>query len=124
MSVAKAFRTETENETLIIVPLGSVSSLAGEEVSSELDGMLKGLGGSGLRHVVIDFAEVSYFGTVMLGAMHVIWKRVRKKDGKMALCNVSDMGREILRVSAFDILWPICPSRNEALEEVGGENDE
>ncbi len=116
----KAFQSECIEETLIVMPAGSVSSLAGEEVSSELDGLLDQLHQPGPKNVVIDFAKVAYFGTVMLGALRVIWRRVDDREGKMALCNLSEMGREILRVSGFDLLWPICASREEALREIGG----
>jgi len=118
MSILKAFHAESENDTLIVMPQGSVSSLAGDEVSSELDELLVRLKSAGPNSVVVDFEKVSYFGTVMLGAMHAIWKHVRQQGGKMALCNVSDMGREILRVSGIDVLWPVCASRRDALEEV------
>ncbi|HUT10004.1 MAG TPA: STAS domain-containing protein [Thermoguttaceae bacterium] len=118
MSILKTFHTESEDETLIVMPQGSVSSLAGDEVSSELDELLERLERPGPNNVVVDFEKVSYFGTVMLGAMHAIWKHVREEGGKMVLCNVSDMGREILRVSGIDVLWPVCASRQEAIEEV------
>ena len=54
----------------------------------------------------------------MLGAMHTIWKRVSTCQGKMAVCNVSEVEREVLQISKFDMLWPIFNSREEALEEV------
>jgi hypothetical protein len=50
--------------------------------------------------------------------MHVLWQKVRAGKGKMVLCNVSDVGREILHVSRFDTLWPICDSCEKALEAV------
>ncbi len=118
MSIPKAFDTDRAGQTLVLMPQGTVSSLAGEDVGSELDQLLEELNSPEVTNVVIDFDRAAYFGTVMLGAMHVIWKRVRDEQGKMALCNLSEMGREILRVSGVDALWPICPSRDEALEEI------
>ena len=47
-----------------------------------------------------------------------VWKTVRDGGGRMALCNVSAVGGEILRIAGFDTLWPICASREEALEAV------
>ena len=118
MSSSKLFTAEVESETLIVVPVGSVSSLAGESVRPEVDELLQQLQQSQLKHVVIDLSEVSYFGTIMLGAMHMIWKRVREAGGNMALCNVSVVGCEVLRIAGFDTLWIICPSREEALDAV------
>jgi hypothetical protein len=36
----------------------------------------------------------------------------------MALSNVSDLGRDILRIARFDQLWPIYPTLDEALAAV------
>ena len=123
MSISKAFDTDRTGRTLVLMPRGSVSSLAGEDVGSELNRLLEELCPPGPTNVVIDFAKAAYFGTVMLGAMHLIWRRVRDQQGKMALCNLSEMGREILRVSGVDVLWPICLTREEALEEIEKGND-
>jgi anti-anti-sigma factor len=118
MSTPRIFTAETDGKTLVVAPLGSVSSLAGENVKPELDDLLGKLQRAELKNVVVDLKDVSYIGTIMLGAMHTIWKQVRASGGKMALCNVSVVGREILRISGFDTLWPICDSRDEALDIV------
>jgi anti-sigma B factor antagonist len=100
------------------VPLTNVSTLDQEDVRPELDRLLTQVKESQTRNVIIDLARVSYFGTAMLEAMHAIWKCVREAGGKMALCNVSDLPREVLHVAGFDTLWPIYASRQEALEMV------
>ena len=118
MSVPKIFDAQIEGRTLVVMSLGSAGSLAGEEMAQELTGLLEEFEGSDLRNGVVDLQKSAYFGTSMLQVMTAIWKRVRARGGKMALCNVSDTGREILHVTRFDTLWPICPSRAEALEAV------
>jgi anti-anti-sigma factor len=118
MSMPKTLSVESDHQTLIVVPLVNVSSLAQEDVKPELDRLLAQLKETGTRNVVIDFTQISYFGTTMLEAMHAIWKCVREAAGKMALCNVSQLQREVLHVAGFDTLWPICSSRQEALQVV------
>lgn len=120
MSTPHVFEAVSGANTLIVIPLGSVGSLAGESVNCELDQLLDRLEQSGLKHVVFDFEKVSYFGSTMLGAMHAVWKHVSAAEGKMAVCNVSDVEREVLQVSRFDTLWPIYASRDEALAAVSG----
>ena len=118
MSTPSIFDTETQQSTLIIVPLSSVGSLAGEDVNSELDDVFAELDRPDLKNVVFDFQKVPYFGSSMLGAMHTIWKRVCQRKGKMAVCRVSEVEREVLQISKFDMLWPIYGSREEALAAV------
>lgn len=118
MSMPKTLCAETEGQTLIVIPLVNVSSLAQDDIKPELDRLLERLKASPTRNVIIDFAKISYFGTPMLEAMHAIWRCVREVAGKMALCNVSDLQREVLHVAGFDALWPVCASRQEALQAV------
>jgi len=120
MPTAHTFSAESEDSTLIVTPLRSVAGLVEEDVRGELAPILERLGTAELKHAVIDFHELTYFGTSMLEAMFAIWRRIRDDEGKMILCNVSTMGREILRVSRFDTLWPICDTREDALREIGG----
>jgi len=116
MSTSRIFDIQRDGQTLIVIPQGDVSTLAGEDVQAELDDLLARLDRPDLKHVVVDFHKVSYFGTSMLGALHAIWARLRAGGGTIILCNLSDNALEVLRVARFDTLWPICNSREEALE--------
>jgi len=118
MSAPKVFRAEREGPTLVVTPQGSVSSLDAGTLQPEIDALLREIAADGLRSVVFDLAEVNYFGSLMLSAIHSVWKRLRPAQGKMALCNVSDLGRDILRIARFDLLWPVYPSRQEAVDAV------
>jgi anti-anti-sigma factor len=118
MSLPKLMSVRREGSTLIVAPRGSVSSLAGAIVQPELDELLDRIEIERIRSVVFDLADVNYFGSLMLAAMHAVWKRIRTAQGKMALSNVSDLGRDILRIARFDQLWAIYPTLDEALAAV------
>lgn len=116
MAVPRTFRVENNGKTLVVRPMESVGSLAEPHIKSELDELIEQLRHPDLTSVVIDLESLPYFGTNMLETMHIIWRPVRAKGGRMVLCNVSDVGREILRVARFDVLWPILESPAEAVE--------
>ena len=118
MSAPRIFEAKSEGNTLVVASRSDAGSLAGEEVAYELTGLLERLESPQMRNVVIDLECSPYFGTSMLQVMTAMWKRVRARGGKMAVCSVSDTGREILHVTRFDTLWPICPGRDEALQTV------
>jgi anti-anti-sigma factor len=118
MSQMSIFDVRIENATLIVAPRGDVSTLSGEDVHAELPELLNQLQETEVKHVVFDLKKASYFGSILLGAMSALWGRVRTRGGKMAVCNVSETGKEILQVARFDTLWPICDSLEEAMEKV------
>ncbi len=115
MGDSRLFRTEIRGDTLVVVALGNISSLAGNDADEAFDKMTLSLEGQELKNVVIDLGHAEYFGTLMIELLHRLWRAVRDHAGRMAICNVSDLGREILNVSKLDHLWEICPSREEAL---------
>ena len=109
------FSIERIGTTMLVEPLRNISSLAESDVKPELDSMLAALKDAELANIVVDFAAVSYFGSSMLEALRRLWNQIHDRTGGMALCNVSDIGREVLHVTRFDTLWTIYESRDEAL---------
>ena len=118
MSTSHVFDTQVEGDTLLVISLGYAGSLAGDQMAFELPGLTGQFKQSDLKNVVIDLEKSSWFGTSMLQVMAAMWKHVRAGGGKLALCNVSETGREVLQVTRFDTLWDICSSREEALKAV------
>jgi anti-anti-sigma factor len=66
--------------------------------------------------IVFDLSEVDYFGSMFLAILLRCWKRATAKGGTMALAGVSEHARELLRVTSLDLIFPIYPTRREAME--------
>jgi len=118
MDEPKLFEAVTDGSTLVVTPADTAGSLAGDSLSFEIEELTRRLDDGELRHVVFDFKDVPYFGSTMLGAMQATWKHVSSGGGKLAICNISTVEREVLQVSRFDTIWFICESREEALAAV------
>ncbi|MFQ5495784.1 MAG: STAS domain-containing protein, partial [Phycisphaerae bacterium] len=99
MSLPKIFDTTLEGSTLVVISRASAGSLAGDEMAFELTEILDRFEQTDLCNAVIDLEKSSYFGTSMLQVMTALWKRVGARGGKMALCNLSETGQEILHIT-------------------------
>jgi anti-anti-sigma factor len=73
-----------------------------------------------IRNVVVDFGKTGYFGSTALGLFVQLWQRVRGRDGRIAFCNVSADEQDVLAVTRLGRVWPVYPSREEALAAVNG----
>jgi CPA1 family monovalent cation:H+ antiporter len=71
-----------------------------------------------IKNVVIDFHRTDYYASTALIFFMRLWTRVKRGNGLMAFCNLSDHEKEILQVTKLDRLWPICESREQALQAV------
>jgi anti-anti-sigma factor len=112
------FEVEESGETLIITPQQDLSGLAFEGIEANGKAVLERLGREKFKNVVIDLHKTDYYGSSALGFFLKLWKRVRQQGGHMALCNISEHEKEILRVLKLDHLWSICASRQEALRRM------
>ena len=118
MSTLKYFTVEQADDTVIFCAIGTVGSLVEDAARDEWDALLNQLESANAKHAVIDLGALDYFASIMLELMVVLWKRVDSKGGKLALCNVSPVGLEILNTAKFNTLWPIVRGRKEALKAV------
>lgn len=66
--------------------------------------------------LVIDMSETKFIGSSFIELVVRAWKRIRSRDGAMALCAVQPFCREVLSVSRLDTIWMIHPTRVEALK--------
>jgi anti-anti-sigma factor len=66
--------------------------------------------------VVFDLTAVDYFGSMFLALLLRCWKLVQSKGGEMVLAGVSDRAKELLRITALDMVWPMYRTPREAME--------
>jgi anti-anti-sigma factor len=117
-SLTSLFEIERDAEIVILTPVMDLHELHCREIDDGAVGVLELLADPTTRHVVLDFRQTDYFGSSALGLFVRLWKRVKRRGGRMALCNLSEPEKEILRITHLDQLWPICSSRREALQAV------
>jgi len=71
------------------------------------------------RGVMMDFGNLSYISSSGLRVVLLIARRVVSRDARFALCALSDELREVFKISGFDRIISIHPSRTEALASLG-----
>src|SRR6516165_6757061 len=71
--------------------------------------------------VVFDLSAVDYFGSMFLALLLRCWKLVQSKGGEMVLAGVSDRARELLRITALDMVWPMYGTRREAMDALSAD---
>jgi anti-anti-sigma factor len=114
------FEVEQADDTLIVVPAADLWGLGYQRIEAGAKQLLELLNGTGAKNVVVDCGKTDYYGSSTLGLFLKLWKMVRRRHGRTALCHVSDHEREVLQITNLDRSWPIYPSRGEALAAVKG----
>jgi anti-anti-sigma factor len=110
------FLTERDADTLIVTPTVNLGELEVDETLLQKISDL--LTDESIHNLVVDFHQTEYFGSTALGFFVRLWKRIRRRRGAMALCNLSEHQADILRITRLDELWPACASRADAVAAV------
>jgi anti-anti-sigma factor len=117
---ADVLKVERAGATAIVTPQANLRESDWRAIEAAGGEALRLLEDPSVRNVVLDLGRMDYCGSTALGLFAALWHEVRARGGRMALCNVSAHEREILEVVGFAGLWPVYPSRGEAVEAVGG----
>jgi len=112
------FEIEHVGETIIVTPLEGLGEFDFQRIETAARIVLRLLEDPSVLNVVIDFHRIDYYGTTAFSFFIRLWKRVRNHRGRMVLCNLSDHGKQVLKISKLDQFWPVYPSREEAIVAV------
>lgn len=118
MPTHRIFTMEWCGSTLIVAPQGDVTTVEDEEVRAELKDLLRIIAEQKVTAVVVDLSHAPYFGSTLLGALIKLWRRLSHVKGRMVLCGISDFVEDLLRVTRLESIWPVYPSRDEALAAI------
>jgi anti-anti-sigma factor len=118
MTIPKYFRVEPSGDTLVLSTVSNIDGLFEDHMQEECDALLNEVAQRQAKHAVIDLGSLDYFGSLMLQLLVVVWKRLDAMGGKLVVCNVSSVGKQVLETTKLDSIWEILPSREEALAAV------
>ena len=123
MSDPKYVRVERLGDALVISPLFTFARFTEADIADEWSQVQKHFEDDEVKHVVVDLGQIPYFGSTVLEWMVQMWKRAKAKGGKLATCNASPIGREVLAAARFDLLWGIFGTREDALAWLSANED-
>jgi anti-anti-sigma factor len=69
--------------------------------------------GTGERHLMLDFTNVTYLNSVELSTLITLHKRVRASGGRLTLFNLSDQVFRLFQITRLDTLLAICRENND-----------
>jgi anti-sigma B factor antagonist len=106
--------TETADGVSVIALAGEVDLYTAPNLKEELVRMID----EGARHMVIDFTETSFIDSTTLGVLVSGLKRLRLKDGRLALVITDRNILKIFEITGLDRVFSIHELRAEALDEL------
>jgi stage II sporulation protein AA (anti-sigma F factor antagonist) len=82
--------------------------------SAAFEARLLQLIGAGERRLVLDLAGVDYVSSIGLRVLMLAARRLKPLGGKVVVCAVQPMVKEVFEIAGFSMVLPIVDSRSEA----------
>ena len=75
--------------------------------------------GEGYSQVLIDYSDVEWFGSAMLGILTASLSTLRRVGGDLRLTGLSEKNSHVLRVTHLDRVFVVLPSIEEGIRTFG-----
>jgi anti-anti-sigma factor len=90
------------------------------EFSSQLTGAIELVNPPVL---LLDLSDTTFIGSSFLGVLVRVWKRIRERNGRMALCHANELCSEVLHASKLDTIWNTYSTRDAAVRALADGGD-
>lgn len=114
MTIVHFLAVEQRDSTLVVFVLRNIGCFSHDEFQDEWMDLLARLDDPSIHNVVLDFQRVAYFGSIVLEMTLQLARRLQSRGGRVVLCNLSNIGREIVQLARFDRLWPLAGNLDDA----------
>lgn len=71
--------------------------------------------------VVLDLSQTQFFGSSFIEVLFRVWNRLQGRSGRFAICGLTPHCLDVLKITHLDTLWPLMPTRDEAVAAVSKE---
>ncbi|RMG32675.1 MAG: STAS domain-containing protein [Planctomycetota bacterium] len=119
----QVYEYEIRDNVLVVVPKGAALNFRYQEVHLQTNHLYHILDDPNIDSVVVDFSCVDYLDTIILSCLLRLLTKVRYGNGSGALCCVSPRMDEVLANVKLNSMWPVYPTREEALRAVRRSTD-
>lgn len=92
------------NITIITFVAGAIRDVQ-NVIARELEGLTAGMD---VRHLLLDFSNVEFLGSLELGTLITLHKQARAAGGRLTLFNLSPQLFRVFVITRLDTLLEIC----------------
>ena len=117
MDQEKVIDIRTENGIAIVkFTIPSISGTSGiEQVTAQLRQFMQE---SNPNKIVVDFSEVKFFSSQMLGLLVDTWKKIQHDSGILAISGINPDLNRVFKITNLDKIFKFYPDVISAVEDI------
>jgi anti-anti-sigma factor len=113
--IQTVFQYERDGNTLVVSPRRDCLDVQESDLRFEIEELHKLLDDPGVKNLVVDTGTAPHFGSLIIGAIMALCKKVHDGGGRAAFCNASPGMLDAMQIMKIDSVMPYFPTRAEAL---------
>jgi anti-sigma B factor antagonist len=106
-----------DSERHVVAVRGEIDLFTAPELKSALSEAIE----SGHTRIVVDLTDTTFLDSTALGVLIGAVKRLRSRDGRLTIVNVDDNIAKTFEITGLDQIFPISPTRAEAVKALDAE---
>ena len=106
-----------DSERHVVAVRGEIDLFTAPELKSALAEAIE----SGHTRIVVDLTDTTFLDSTALGVLIGAVKRLRSRDGRLTIVNVDDNIAKTFEITGLDQIFPISPTRAEAVKALDAE---
>ena len=110
------FLVEHKKNVLILTPKGDSAGFHDRDVEEQAKKLLEQIADPKVKHILVDFAQANYFGSLIIGLVIRLESTISEKGGQLALAAVSEQMEHTLSAMNLSDKLPSYASRKLALK--------
>ena len=97
----------------------SVSGRMDAMTSMDFNQACENLLDEGVENIIVDLGDLEYISSAGLRSLLVAGKKIAADDGKLLLCRLTGMAREVFDISGFSSVFAVYDNVEAAFEALG-----
>jgi anti-sigma B factor antagonist len=108
-----------DGERHVLAVRGEIDLFTAPELKQVLAEAIEG----GRIRIIVDLTDTTFLDSTALGVLIGAVKRLRSRDGALAIVNVDDNIAKTFEITGLDQIFTIVPTRDEAVDAVDPARD-
>jgi anti-sigma B factor antagonist len=108
-----------DGERHVLAVRGEIDLFTAPELKQVLAESIEG----GRIRIIVDLTDTTFLDSTALGVLIGAVKRLRSRDGALAIVNIDDNIAKTFEITGLDQIFTIVPTRDEAVDAVDPARD-
>jgi len=110
----------TRNGDIAVVTFGMPTIDATSGIDKMTEKLRTYIGTQKPQKMLVDFTDVRFFTSQMLGVLVDVWRRLRDHGGRLLICGINPQLNRVFRITNLDRIFEFYPDKEAAVNALGG----